>query len=296
MRKILNFGSLNYDYVYRVDHILQGGETLAACDLQEFCGGKGLNQSVAMVRAGLSVFHAGSLGEEGERLATFLKKEGVDIRYCRCLPGKSGHTIIQVDKDGQNSILVFGGANRCQDRGFIDQVLQNFDADDILVLQNEINELSYILEAAANMGMNIVFNPSPVNDEITRMSLSAVRYFIINEIEGYMLSGESDPLKILAKMKQLYPRATVVLTMGALGVYAVSSDSEKVFYQEAFPVVAVDTTAAGDTFLGYFLAGLCQQKAIPDCLKLAAKAAAITVTRPGAAPSIPRRSELSAAE
>ena len=114
--KVLNFGSLNYDYTYRVSHMVRPGETLASSGMHVFCGGKGLNQSIALAKAGVNVYHAGMIGEEGGVLLEACKEGGVNADYIRIVSEKSGHTIIQVDKDGQNCILLYGGANRVSRR------------------------------------------------------------------------------------------------------------------------------------------------------------------------------------
>ena len=159
--KVLNMGSLNLDYVYQVDHIVTGGETLASGGMEVFCGGKGLNQSIALARAGVPVYHAGMIGEDGEMLLDICRENGVDTRYIRRIPGKNGHTIIQVDRKAQNSILLYGGSNRALTREWVDGVLEEFGQGDLLLLQNEINLLGYIVDTAYRRGMRIVLNPSP---------------------------------------------------------------------------------------------------------------------------------------
>ena len=111
MKRILNFGSLNTDYVYKVDHILQGGETIQSESRTVFPGGKGLNQSIALVRAGLSVCHAGLIGTDGEHLRDLLNQNGVDTSLIETRDMPGGHTVIQVSREAQNAILLFGGSN-----------------------------------------------------------------------------------------------------------------------------------------------------------------------------------------
>lgn len=288
--KILNFGSLNLDYVYSVDHMVTGGETLCSDDLNLFCGGKGLNQSIALARAGAKVFHAGLIGSEGSVLTDALCSSGVDCRYVREVPGRSGHTIIQVDKSGQNCILLYGGANRAVTREFVDQVLADFGAGDLLLLQNEVNLLDYIIDEAYGRGMEIALNPSPFDGNLDACDMGKVRVFLLNEVEGFQMTGETEPALILDRLAELYPQAEVVLTLGGDG--CVYRRGAKGVRQEAFPARAVDTTAAGDTFTGYFLAARAEGLAAEDCMRLASKAAAIAVTRQGAAPSIPLRGEV----
>ena len=139
--KVLNFGSLNLDYVYQVESILIPGETQASKSRQIFCGGKGLNQSIALAKAGIPVYHAGLIGEGGEPLLEVCKENGVNTEFIRQIPGPCGHTVIQVDENGQNCILLFGGSNRSMTKEFVDTVLNSFEEGDIILLQNEINEL-----------------------------------------------------------------------------------------------------------------------------------------------------------
>lgn len=288
--KILNFGSLNLDYVYSVDHFVAAGETLCSGDLNLFCGGKGLNQSIALARAGAQVFHAGLIGAEGGMLRDALQQAGVDCRYVKEIPGRSGHTIIQVDKNGQNCILLYGGANRAVTAGYIDQVLAGFGAGDLLLLQNEVNLLGRIIDGACERGMEIALNPSPFDENLDACDLGKVSLFLLNEVEGFQISGEKEPQLIMDRLAEMYPAAEVVLTLGGDG--CVYGKGAKRIRQAAFPARAVDTTAAGDTFTGYFLAARAEGLDAAACLALASKAAAIAVTRPGAAPSIPLRDEV----
>ncbi|MGN0658528.1 MAG: ribokinase [Emergencia sp.] len=288
--KILNFGSLNLDYVYSVDHMVCPGETLASGGMEIFCGGKGLNQSVALARAGAEVWHAGLIGGEGGVLLDALKEAGVRCEFVKTVSGRSGHTIIQVDRTGQNCILLYGGANRAVTEAFADQVLENFGEGDMLLLQNEISCLPYIIDRAAEKGMEIALNPSPFDSSLSDCAMDRVSLFLVNEVEGWQMTGEKEPEEILAAMKEKYPRARVVLTLGGDGCICQYQDT--LFRQPALHVKAVDTTAAGDTFTGYFLAALAEEMPVQDALKLASQAAAIAVTRPGAAPSIPLRSEV----
>lgn len=292
--KILNFGSLNLDYVYQVEHILIPGETLSSSDRTIFCGGKGLNQSIALAKAGITVYHAGMVGEGGEILLETCRENGVDTRFVRKIEGPCGHTVIQVDKDAQNCILLFGGANRSITREFVDEVLAFFEKGDIILLQNEINELDYIIDKACEKGMMIILNPSPYDKALDRCDLSKVSLFLVNEIEGYQITGEKEPEAILAKVRSIYPKAKIVLTLGSEG--AVYQDENKTYRQGIYKVKAIDTTAAGDTFTGYFIASILENMPVEEGLKLAAKASAIAVSRQGATASIPLREEVQAFE
>ncbi|SKB79721.1 ribokinase [Lachnospiraceae bacterium] len=288
--KILNFGSMNIDNVYNVDHIIAPGETENSYSIAHHCGGKGLNQSIALAKAGAPVWHAGQIGEDGKALLDILTENGVHTDFIRKVDGHSGHTIIQVDKNGQNSIILFGGANRSITRDFVDDVLSHFEKGDVLLLQNEINELPYIIEKASEIGMRIFFNPSPYDNLISECDLSRVDMFFINEVEGYQITGKKEPDEILAELKNLYPNSSVLLTLGSEG--SVCQTADETCRQNIYKVKPVDTTAAGDTYTGFFIASFLEGRSIKESMALASKASAISVTREGAGPSIPTRKEV----
>ena len=288
--KILNIGSMNLDMVYQLDHIVQPGETEASYGMNVFLGGKGINQSVAAAKAGAEVYHGGMIGEDGQPFLDACAEFGVDARYIRKVEGKSGHAIIQIDKNAQNSILLFGGANQKLTEEYVDSVLADFAAGDILLLQNEVNLLPYIVDKAWEKGMQIALNPSPFNESLNAVDMGKISIFLLNEVEGGQITGLSEPDAILAKLLETFPGARIVLTLGKDG--AVYADARQKHFQPIFPVKAVDTTAAGDTFTGYFLACLCEGMEIPEMLKRSAKASSIAVSRPGAVPSIPWRKEV----
>lgn len=282
--KILNFGSLNIDYVYFVEEFVKAGETLSSKDLQVFCGGKGLNQSIAMSKAGLDVFHAGCIGKDGEILRKKLVENKVDVSFIRQADGQSGHAIIQVNKDGQNCILLYAGTNHLITEEYADHVLSHFDRDDIMVLQNEISCLEYIARTAHNKGIRIMLNPSPVGTDLVKI-LPFVTWLVLNEEEGTYFSKESDPFKTVQTLVEKKPSMKVVLTLGKDG--SLYHDSESTYTQEIFPVDVVDTTAAGDTFAGFFLASVANGRTVQESLRISSKAASIAVSRKGASDSIP---------
>ncbi len=288
--KTLCFGSLNIDNVYTVPHFVARGETLAAEELNIFSGGKGLNQSIALARAGLEVFHAGAIGPDGQFLLDELTSAGVDTRFTVMLPDtKTGHAIIQKGPDGDNCILLFGGANQRITREHIERTLEKFSAGDLLVVQNEICELAYLVSAAKVRGMITALNPSPMERSLLPL-LPQVDYLILNEIEAAQFLGLSqpgDPEEMISELIRRFPAVTVALTLGDEG--SLFARGTERIWQEAIPVQAVDTTAAGDTFTGYLLAGLMSGDDPRAAMRYAATAAAIAVTRPGAAPSIPAR-------
>lgn len=288
--KILNFGSLNIDYVYKVDHMVREGETLSSSGMEVFLGGKGFNQSVALAKAGVPVYHAGMIGKEGEVFLDACKEYGISSRFIKTIEEKNGHTIIQVDKNGQNCIMLYGGSNRSLTKDFIDEVLAYFNKGDYILLQNEVNHLDYIIEKAYERGIKIILNPSPLDAYLDSCDLSKVTYFMMNEIEGKQITGEKNVDEILDRMMQMYPESKVILTLGAAG--SMYRDKESSFKQDIFKATVVDTTAAGDTFTGYFISAIISGKSIPDALKISAMAASITVSREGASPSIPKLDEV----
>lgn len=283
--KILNFGSLNIDHVYSVKQFVTPGETVKSDNYTKKVGGKGLNQSVAMARAGAKVYHAGAVGADGGFLKEFMNKDGVDATFVFDSDIPTGHAIIQVDETGENCILLYGGANQGITEEHADKVLSEFSEGDFVVLQNETNIVPYVIDKAHEKKMKIFFNPSPITENITSFPLEKIDCFILNEVEGEALTGEKDIEKIIYALKMTFPDAEFILTLGSKG--AVYFDSNRYFSVPAEKVKAVDTTAAGDTFTGYFIAELVKGKSVEDAMKKATLAAAKAVTVLGAAESIP---------
>lgn len=288
--KVLNIGSLNLDFVYQVDHMVQPGETEASEGMDVFLGGKGINQSMALAKAGVEIYHGGMIGEDGLIFLEACKEHGVHAEYIKQVEGKTGHAIIQVDKNAQNCILLYGGANQKLTESYVDEVLANFESGDILLLQNEVNQLPYIVDRAYEKGMQVALNPSPFNDKLKEVDMNKISIFLLNEVEGGQITGMTDPDDVLAKMREMFPKAKIVLTLGKDG--ALYAEGDILYRQPIFKVEAVDTTAAGDTFTGYFLAGLIEGMEIPEILKMSAKASSIAVTRKGAVQSIPLKQEV----
>ncbi len=288
--KILNIGSCNIDFVYSLDHIVAPGETEMSTSLQVFPGGKGLNQSIATARAGGEVYHAGCVGIDGDLLVDTLTEAGVDITYLQTVDAKNGHAIIQVNRTGENSIFLHKGSNGMVDTALIDRVLSAFSAGDLLLLQNEISNVPYIVDKAHERGLQILFNPSPFNETVIQLPLNKLSYVILNEGEAMVLSGASSPDAAMTHLRTRYPSLGIVFTLGARGCMFTQGD--RTLFQPSFVVNAVDTTGAGDTFAGYLAAGLARGEDMANILKTACAAAAIAVSRHGAAPSIPLRDEV----
>ena len=288
--KILNFGSCNIDCVYSVDHIVTPGETLQALGFSKFPGGKGLNQAIAIAKAGAYVSFAGCVGNDDTMLRPILKQAGVDISNLLEVEVPTGQAIIQVDKNGENSIIINSGANGAVTKEYIDQVLERFGEGDLLLLQNEISNLLYLIKRAAAKKMKILLNPSPFENSLKDINLQDLYGIILNEIEALAWSGACDTEHFLNWVKEKHPHLQVMLTLGKEG--SVWLTEKGVHRQQAFKVDAVDTTGAGDTFTGYLVAGLCGEAAIQTILKRASAAAAISVSREGAASSIPSVEEV----
>jgi ribokinase len=290
-KKIFVLGSLNIDHVYNVDHFVQPGETLSSEHYEHFSGGKGLNQSVALSKAGAPVVHIGQVGLDGAWLIEILKKENVDTSgIFTSKITSTGQAIIQIDKTGENGILLYMGANTTVPLEQAKLVLGKASAGDLLLLQNETNGVDEMMRFARKKGLLIAFNPSPLSPEITSYPLDIVDIFILNGIEARGLTGETDLTKMADAMRSKFPNAGIVLTLGSDG--AMYRGSEGSFSVEAEKVNAVDTTAAGDTFAGYFLAEFVRSGDVKASLELASRAAAICVTRKGASRSIPRLNDV----
>lgn len=291
--KVLNFGSMNLDFVYQLEHIVRAGETITSQGLKTYPGGKGLNQSIALGKAGIEVYHAGLIGEDGVSLLGHLKAAGVNTEHVRITTeARTGNAIIQNDRDGENCIILYAGANRCITAGQVDDTLRRFSAGDYLLLQNEINCLDYIVQRAREKGMVLVLNPSPLDQTALALPPEAFSYLLLNEIEAEQILGRNDmdERSMLLALTRRYTRATVVLTLGGKGVLCWKDGS--IFCQSAYKTTVVDTTAAGDTFTGYFIAGEMQGLPVEQSLAYAACAAGIAVSRPGAGASIPAKEEV----
>ena len=261
--KVMNFGSLNLDRKYGVEKFVAPGETKSADSYLENSGGKGLNQSIACARAGACVWHVGAGGKDGSELLLCLKEEGVETKYIK-----------EVGKEQ------------------MEEACQTLEQGDIALFQNEISNVAFGIAKAKETGARVAFNPSPFNEKIAEVDLRNVDYLIVNEVEGMEIAAHSAPLaeEILKTVHKKYPQLKVLLTLGSKGAYFM--DGEKRYFQEAFSVKAVDTTGAGDTFCGYFLAGVLRGYGPERILREAAAASALAVQREGAACSIPRREEV----
>ena len=284
------FGSLNIDRVYALAHIVRPGETISSTDYAIHAGGKGLNQSVALARTDLTVAHAGKIGTEGLFLRDILDQAGVDTsRVIVDEHSVTGHAIIQVESSGQNSILLFGGANQSITADERKSVWDSLPAGSLVLFQNELNDTDILIREAHERGFKVAFNAAPMNEAAKSCPYELVDFLFVNETEAEALTDETDADRQLAKLAGLCP-GIVILTLGSKGARV--AHGGKTYAHGIFPVRAVDTTAAGDTYTGFFLAAYLDSGSIPEAMALAAKASALTVTRPGAAESIPTLDEV----
>lgn len=288
--KIVNFGSINIDIFFAVDHIVRPGETISARSIEKRAGGKGLNQSIALAKNSNRVYHAGNIGSDGEFLAEYLENEGINTDFIRKSETLTGNAIIQVDDGGENSIVLYKGANFDNDKDFVDYVFEHFSENDILILQNEINMMDYIIDKSYEKGLKIVLNPSPITDEIKKFDYDKIDLLLLNEHEAKAISGKEGLEENIEFFKKTYPKLKLVITLGKAGSIYISKD--ELIRQKAYKVKAIDTTGAGDTFTGFFVANFYAGKDINTCLELATRASALSVTKKGASVSIPELSEL----
>ncbi len=295
--RFLVIGSLNVDMLFLVPHIVRAGETIQSGGLKLSAGGKGANQAASMGKAGLPVSFAGKIGNDGIWILELLKGYGVDVsQTVVSMDVHTGQAIIQIDEEGQNSIILNPGGNMEFTIEEISFIMSSFEEGDVLVLQNEINLIPEIILKAKDKGMRIVFNPSPFDDGILDYPLDGIDLFFVNEIEGAALAQTAVPHDeagyeaVLGILSEKYPKAGIVLTAGKRGAYF--KDPSGSCYAPIVDFPVVDTTGAGDTFCGYFLAGIYMGRSPQKSLELASLASAYAVSRPGAMQSMPTISEV----
>ncbi len=296
MMRILNFGSLNIDYVYEVKHLVLPGETLTSKSFTKFAGGKGANQSAALAKAGASVLHAGKIGRDGLFLKEKLSELGCDTTLIETSETEiNGHAIIQVNPEGENAIILYPGSNRTIESSAIDRALEKIGKGDILLLQNEISRVSEVIQKGKKRGVTIALNPAPMDALAAQLPLELIDILIVNEVECAEYLGvpvrKSDYQAMAAQLKAKLNVSELIVTLGSQGVIYHGIES---FYLPARPVKVVDTTAAGDTFIGYFLAGKAQGLKARESVKRAMVAAEICVGIRGAMASIPDKAAVDA--
>ena len=293
--KVFNFGSINIDHIYRIPHFIRPGETLASNKYQMMLGGKGANQSIALARAGVMVQHIGRISFHDEWICRKLQKNGIGVYCIQHVDEPTGHAIIQVSDSGENSILLFGGANHGFSKLSLTEYFSNAQAGDWLLMQNECNLTEDALRLAKDHDMIVAFNPAPMTRDVLDLPMECVDYLIVNELEAEDLANDTqlsadEPKALLEALHKRYPHLKIVLTLGKQGV--LYKDTEQTLEVAAQVVDVVDTTAAGDTFIGYFVQQLVVGESVKDALEMANRAAAITVQTLGASDSIPYITQL----
>lgn len=291
--RFLNYGSVNIDLIFTVDHIVKGGETLQSTSLTRSAGGKGANQSAALAKAGATVFHAGKVGRDGDFLLQLLTSYGVDVSHIRTYDGATGQALIQLDANKQNAIILYSGGNGAITTDEIDRTLEHFGFGDVLVLQNEIVHIDYLIRNAKRRGMKVCMNVAPFDPSALSLPLELIDILVVNEIEGAGLANmrqTSDYKAILERLVTRYPASEILLTIGKQGCWYAFKDLR--VHHDIYDTPVVDTTAAGDTFIGYYLASIARGCSIRQALQYASKAAGLAVSRPGAMASIPLAEEV----
>lgn len=281
----ITIGSINIDHSYRVPHFLQPGETLACQSYQRGLGGKGMNQSVALHRAGAQVLHLGAIGRHDAWVRAAMLETGVDLGAVIEVDADTGHAIIQLDAQGQNCILIHPGANQCLQASDIEQVLQSHSKHAWVLTQNETSAVPDIFERVLAHGRRLAFNPAPCDPALAQLPLQRLAVLFVNEVEVCQLAQTGDINAAFTALRQRCPETLLVMTLGPDGLRAAQGAEQWIV--PACPTTVVDTTGAGDTITGYVLAALDAGRGVEDALHWAARAAAITVSRPGAAASIP---------
>ena len=290
MSRIFNLGSVNIDHVYQVPHLARAGETLASKSYSRGAGGKGFNQSVALARANANVSHIGCIGEDGDWLRLMLMADGADCNNLNTSNEPTGHAIIQVVPGGENTIILQCRANWSPTTDMVATALDAARPSDWFLCQNETSCVPEALRLAKVAGLKTAYNAAPANLEMSALALPYVDILIVNETEVEALGAGNSQQNSVARIRAEYPELAVILTLGAGGALWSGPSCQAHAAPPACDVV--DTTAAGDTFTGYCLAALMQGLSPVAALEFGCKAAAISVTRAGAAQSIPYWDEL----
>ncbi|MCW8107105.1 ribokinase [Alteromonas ponticola] len=287
---IINFGSINIDHVYQVDHFVTPGETLASNHYQTLLGGKGANQSIALAMAGADVRHVGCIHENDASFKQTLIRKGVDCRFVKCSDTPSGHAIIQVTPSGENAIVLFGGANQTITEKMVEHALDDAKSSDWVLMQNETSCIKEAMQQAKKKGLKVAFNPAPMSESVKALPYNCIDLLIVNETEAAAITGESEIDAILNHFTEKWGHARVIVTLGKVGVVMLQKGERTEV--KAFSVEAIDTTAAGDCFIGYFLSAFASHADARQALIRGCAASAIAVTREGAAQSIPEEKEV----
>jgi len=297
---VVVIGSLNMDLVTRAPRLPRGGETLIGESFSTIPGGKGANQAVAAARLGAQVSMVGCVGSDayGEQLRGALLAEGIDCQAVNVVDGSSGVALIVVDDNSQNAIVIVAGANGELTPAVLDRFDAVLQSADVIICQLEVPDatVGHALKRGRELGKTVILNPAPASRALPAEWYAYVDYLIPNESEAMVLSGLAvDSLETAeAAATQLITAGAgkVIVTLGAQGLMFANGSSFEHF--PAPRVKAVDTTAAGDTFVGGFAAALASGKDEVEAIRFGQVAAALSVTRAGAQPSIPTLLEVQA--
>lgn len=282
---VYNLGSINIDHIFRLDHLPRPGETLQSNDYQCGLGGKGANQSLALAMAGASVHHIGRLAATDQHFVRPLEVAGVDMSHTLTNSQTSGSAIVMVDeRSGENQIVLNPSCNHKISHEQIDSALAQAGIGDWALTQNETNNVAYFLTQAKAQGLKVCYSAAPFVAATAVELLPLADLLVVNEIEAQALAGALN-----CAIDEI-PVAHLLITLGASGARYIGEEGD---WQIPSPKVqAVDTTGAGDTFLGFALAALTQQQSMRDAMQLAVHAAALQVTRKGTADAIPSLNEV----
>jgi len=283
---IVNLGSINIDHVHRVVRLPGPGETVVDTGYAAGLGGKGANQSLAAARAGAQVTHVGAVGPNGGWIAPGLAKAGIDVGHIATVDAATGHAVVLVDDAAENAIVIHSGANRALTEAQIAAAVATAKPGDWFLAQNETNLVAEGFAMARARGLRTAYAAAPFDPGITAGLIGSVDLIAMNEIEAGQLAAH------MGVAAEALPVPELLVTLGARG--ARLSAGGTVTEVPSFPVTPVDTTGAGDCFLGYFLAARDAGAAPEAALRRATAAAAIKVTRPGASEGIPTAAEVTA--
>jgi ribokinase len=287
---IYNLGSINIDMLYQVAHLPAPGETLAADTYSQGLGGKGANMSVAAARAAARVKHIGAIGPDGRWAVARLLEYGVDTKHIVEMAGATGHAIISLDEAGENSIVLWAGANRLIGADQIGLALSEANTGDTLMMQNETTGQVDAAKMAKKLGLKVVYAAAPFEANAVISLLPYIDLLVLNEVEAKQLEAAiGDPLEAL-NIKN------VIVTLGSEGCRWYANSAQAVTDFEAIKVDAIDTTGAGDTFTGYVVAALDRGMVMEQAIDLATQAGALMVTRLGTADVIPDLKEVQEAK
>lgn len=288
--KVLCFGSMNIDESYLMDHFVRPGETQSALKCTRSLGGKGFNQALAIAKAGGEVIMAGCIGRDGYDFKKALEQYHCTTQFIREVNAPTGHAFIQV-AGGENAIVINHGANHAITDAFIDEVLSVMHAGDMILLQNEINNVDKIIKKAHERKLKIIFNAAPMHEAVLDYPLDVIDLLVVNVREAQALTNNPTSLEeLMNALETKFMHQDILLTVGEQGSYYLSEGKRK--YVAALSCHVVDTTGAGDTYIGYYLASLMANKSIEEAMQIASLAAACTCEKSGASSAIPTKDEL----